>query len=80
MSVTGRNLINVFQTQKDHKGFYQHPGHIIAVFLVKLLQPHDISQYIINHRTEDAKLSLKRYKDFFGGDKNSNEDLAMVEN
>lgn len=23
---------------------------------------------------------MKRYKDFFGGDKNSNDDLAMVEN
>lgn len=52
----------------------------MAVFLVKLLQPHDITQYIINNRTEDAVLSLKRYKEFFGGDSNSNDDVAMVEN
>ena len=37
VSVQGRNLINMFQTQKDHKGFFAHPGHIVAVYLVKIL-------------------------------------------
>lgn len=80
MSTQGRNLINIFQTQKDHKGFYTHPGHVVAIFLVKIIQPHDIENYIKQYRTEDQALSLKRYKEFFGGDKSSEQDVAMVEN
>ena len=36
---SGRNIINAYQTQKDHKGFYSHPGHVMAIFLVKIIQP-----------------------------------------
>lgn len=73
-------MINIFQTQKDHKGFFAHPGHVVAIFLVKIIQPHDICNFIKSKRTESGSVSLKRYIDFFGGDKNSNDDIAEMEN
>jgi len=80
ISTQGRNLVNIFQTQKDHKGFYGHPGHIIAIFLVKIIQPHDIVNFIKSHRTEDLATSLQRYRSFFGGTQNNGSEVAMIEN
>ena len=47
--------------------------------MVKILQPHDIVNFITNDRTEDNSVSLRRYKQFFGGDTGT-DDVSMVEN
>lgn len=63
-----RNQIQVYQIQKDHKGFFNHPGHVIAVYLVKTLQPADITQFIRSNRSEAPQASIQRYRTAFGLD------------
>jgi hypothetical protein len=33
----GKNSLDSFQEQKDHSGYFNHPGHIVAIYLVKTI-------------------------------------------
>lgn len=66
----GKNRLEILQEQKNHEGYFNHPGQICAVFLVKLVQPTDVINFVKTHRVERPDLSLKRAHAFFkhGGD------------
>ena len=52
-----------------------------AVFLVKLIQPYDITNFIKQNRTENKILSFMRYRNFFGDQNGSiNTDIQMMDN
>lgn len=38
----GKNTLDSYQEQKDHQGFFNHPGHIVGIFLVKTIQPDEL--------------------------------------
>lgn len=59
------NSLNIYQIQKDHKGFFSHPGHIVGIFLVKTVQPHDLVNYTKSHMAEEPHMSLNRFRSFF---------------
>jgi hypothetical protein len=57
----GKNNIDIFQEQRDYKNdYFAHPGHICAVYLVKLSTPHDVTNFISTHKIEPPSLSLSR--------------------
>lgn len=47
--------------------------------MVKIIQPHDITNFVKNKRTEEPHISLERYRRFFGGDQAGGE-ISMIEN
>jgi hypothetical protein len=54
----GKNQLDSYQEQKDHTGFHNHPGHIIAVYLVKTITPEELLFHTRLNRVENPKLSL----------------------
>ena len=60
--------------------FHNHIGHVAAIFLVKLIQPQDITNFIRLNRTESKTLSFLRYRQFFGGDNSKKDEIQMIEN
>ena len=69
------------QEQKSHDGFFAHPGQICAVFLVKVVTPADISNFVKSHRVERPELSLKRARAFFkqGDCESEGDELQEIE-
>jgi hypothetical protein len=61
----GKNRLEVLQEQRNHEGYFNHPGHICAVFLVKVVPPHDIVNFVRTFHIEKPDLSLKRALGFF---------------
>ncbi|CDW81262.1 miz zinc finger family protein [Stylonychia lemnae] len=74
-----KNRLEIFQEQKNHDGYFQHPGHICAVFVVKVIQPHDIINFIKTQRIEEPQLSLKRAEQFFGNSSSGSADQDICE-
>lgn len=62
----GRNRFDLYQEQRNHAGHFPHPGHVVGIFLVRVIQPHDFLNFISMKREEDPKTSLRRAKSFFG--------------
>jgi hypothetical protein len=75
----GKNTIECFQEQKDHSGFFNHPGHIVGIFLVKVVSPTDLLEFSRQNRIEEPKLSLQRAKEFFSNKKTIDNDISYQE-
>ena len=57
-----KNFINIFQTQKNHRNqFVDHAGHIVGVYLVKVLEPEQLIEFVQQHKVEDPKVSFDRF-------------------
>jgi hypothetical protein len=74
----GKNRIEIVQEQRNHEGYFNHPGQICAIFLVKIVQPHDIINFIKTNRVERPELSLKRAIAFFKKD-GEGEEICEIE-
>lgn len=75
----GRNILDIYQEQRDSKGFFDHPGQVCAIFLVRIISPKDFLNFIKLKKVEDPTVSLKRAKGFFSNHKPVNDDVAMIE-
>eukprot|EP00347_Sterkiella_histriomuscorum_P009886 403339497 len=74
-----KNKIEFYQEQKNFDGYFNHPGHVCGIFIVKIIQPYDVINFISTQRIEQAAVSLQRADQFFGKSSNNNDDQDICE-